>query len=354
MRLERLMTEDPILQRFDQLNVWKRGRHRAPHKPLLVLYALGRWSRGDTSDMPFREVERPLTELLREFGPPRQSDHPEYPFWRLQNDDVWRVQPDSVMKPRKSNSDIRKGELLAHNARGSFSPEVQAALRADPALVGEIATHLLEGHFPESLHADILSAVGLTLGATTTERKKRDPDFRKRVLTAYEYRCAVCGFDVRLGSVSIALDAAHIRWHQAGGPDREGNGLALCVLHHKLFDLGGWQNEGWPAGFVRRRYPGQACSAGEPASRQVEVVGVLAGLDGDLQAGGAPGGVLLRDQVEGPALGGGPGLPKARQLRRSGMLCLPLAYSSTTRLPSDFPVRRSVPGESPGHKELHT
>jgi putative restriction endonuclease len=49
---------------------------------------------------------------------------------------------------------------------------------------------------------------------------------------------AVCGFDVRLGSVSIALDAAHIRWHQAGGPDEENNGLALCVLHHKTFDLG--------------------------------------------------------------------------------------------------------------------
>jgi putative restriction endonuclease len=43
---------------------------------------------------------------------------------------------------------------------------------------------------------------------------------------------------VRLGNVSIALDAAHIRWHQAGGPDVEGNGLALCVLHHKTFDLG--------------------------------------------------------------------------------------------------------------------
>ena len=58
------------------------------------------------------------------------------------------------------------------------------------------------------------------------------------MLKDYEYRCAVCGFDVRLGSVSIALDAAHIRWHQAGGPDEETNGLALCVLHHKTFDLG--------------------------------------------------------------------------------------------------------------------
>jgi putative restriction endonuclease len=64
------------------------------------------------------------------------------------------------------------------------------------------------------------------------------------VLTAYEYRCAVSGFDVRLGSVSIALDAAHIRWHQAGGPDHESNGLALCVLHHKMFDLGAFTVSG--------------------------------------------------------------------------------------------------------------
>jgi putative restriction endonuclease len=64
------------------------------------------------------------------------------------------------------------------------------------------------------------------------------------VLKAYEYRCAVCGFDVRLGSVSIALDAAHIRWHQAGGPETEDNGLALCVLHHKTFDLGAFTVRG--------------------------------------------------------------------------------------------------------------
>jgi putative restriction endonuclease len=92
------------------------------------------------------------------------------------------------------------------------------------------------------LHLDILAAVGLSLApaplAAATAGRKRDPTFRARVLTAYEYRCAACGFDVRLGSVSVALDAAHIRWHQAGGPDEERNGLALCVLHHKLFDLG--------------------------------------------------------------------------------------------------------------------
>jgi hypothetical protein len=90
--------------------------------------------------------------------------------------------------------------------------------------IGPVVTFNRVG--PPSLAGDLLSAVGLTLGSSAIpEGRKRDPQFRKRILTAYEYRCAVCGFDVRLGIVSIALDAAHIFWHQAGGPDRESNGL---------------------------------------------------------------------------------------------------------------------------------
>ena len=45
---------------------------------------------------------------------------------------------------------------------------------------------------------------------------------------------------MRLGNRELGLEAAHIKWHQAGGPDIEVNGLALCVLHHKLFDRGAY------------------------------------------------------------------------------------------------------------------
>jgi putative restriction endonuclease len=43
---------------------------------------------------------------------------------------------------------------------------------------------------------------------------------------------------VRIGSLTIGLEAAHVKWHQARGPDAVHNGVALCSLHHKLFDLG--------------------------------------------------------------------------------------------------------------------
>jgi putative restriction endonuclease len=112
----------------------------------------------------------------------------------------------------------------------------------------------LETTFPETLHQDLASAVGLDLSPVdvgvqfqspqyVTTHKKRDKAFREKVLRAYEYRCCVCGFDLRIGHIPAGLEAAHIKWHTVGGPDIEPNGLSLCALHHKLFDLGAFTLE---------------------------------------------------------------------------------------------------------------
>jgi putative restriction endonuclease len=39
----------------------------------------------------FLDAEPDLTARRRESGPPRKSDHPKQPFWRLQRDGVWAV-----------------------------------------------------------------------------------------------------------------------------------------------------------------------------------------------------------------------------------------------------------------------
>src|SRR5882724_10690706 len=98
------MTSEIVLTRFNAINIWKQGDQRAPHKPLLILYALGRWQRGQ-ADVTFLEVEPALTDLLQRFGPRRKSDHPEQPFWRLRNDGVWTVQSPSHL-PLKTGDNI--------------------------------------------------------------------------------------------------------------------------------------------------------------------------------------------------------------------------------------------------------
>ena len=63
------MTRDEIIQAFDRMRVWQRGDQRAPHKPLLVLFALAKVSSGDTAMIDWNEAEPRLKALLEEFGP---------------------------------------------------------------------------------------------------------------------------------------------------------------------------------------------------------------------------------------------------------------------------------------------
>lgn len=62
-------------------------------------------------------------------------------------------------------------------------------------------------------------------------KRYRAFDFRKRVLTAYGNKCAVCDIDLDL------LDAAHIvPVYAPGSTDETKNGIALCKNHHKALD----------------------------------------------------------------------------------------------------------------------
>lgn len=71
-----------------------------------------------------------------------------------------------------------------------------------------------------------------------TERKVRDRQFRKRVLDAYECRCALTGMRLINGGGRAEVQAAHIMSVEAGGPDRETNGIALSGTVHWMFDRG--------------------------------------------------------------------------------------------------------------------
>jgi putative restriction endonuclease len=232
------MNTATIIKSFDNISMWKKGGQRAPHKPLLLLIALADCLQGKERFTRFSDIEKKLKPILMEFGPTRKSYHPEYPFWRLQNDGIWELMNAEHVKARAGNTDAVKSELIKYDVKGGFTKRIFDFLVSNKDRIPEIALSILEKNFPASVHEDILQAIGLDLEFSENIKIKRDPNFRDRILNAYEYRCAVCGFNVRVGNSLVALEAAHIKWHQAGGPDREENGVALCALHHKLFDRG--------------------------------------------------------------------------------------------------------------------
>jgi putative restriction endonuclease len=125
---------------------------------------------------------------------------------------------------------------LEKRAVGGFPEAIYRSLSRGPTLVNELARALVDAHFPDSIRDDLLGELGLD--PCEGEAAVRDAGFRLAVIQAYEHRCTICGYDAKLGRCDVGLEAAHILWHQAGGPDIVQNGLALCCLHHKAFDRG--------------------------------------------------------------------------------------------------------------------
>ena len=244
-----------VLETFDDIRRAQRAGIYAPHKPLLILLALARVQHGESRLVEFSAVDSRLQFLLAEFGRSGAAKSRHYPFWHLATDGhgaLWELHGPRDFLARRAGATPNLGELKEKHISAGFPPGIDEALRKVPGLLEAVAARVLESYFPSTLHGDIAAAVGLNLDPAarapagvpggpaqgSAERRRRDPAFRERVLLAYEYRCCVCGFDLRIGHVSAGLEAAHIQWHHVGGPDVEANGLSLCALHHKLFDLG--------------------------------------------------------------------------------------------------------------------
>jgi putative restriction endonuclease len=235
-----------VASRLASLRQHQRAGQRSPHKPLLVLLALGRLSATGSSELPWSAAEMVLPELIAEFGPPSKTGRAQsaaYPFTRLRRDGIWvldrNVQMDLV------------APLVSGHVTGHLEESVESALLARPALLRSVARDLVTSNFPGSVAPDVLTAVGLdpdeVLGASdiltagpagVAAGRKRDPGWRAAVLQAWDRQCAFCGYDGQFAGASVGIEAAHVRWFAFEGPDTLDNGLALCALHHKLFDLG--------------------------------------------------------------------------------------------------------------------
>jgi putative restriction endonuclease len=229
------LDRETLVARFDGIRQFARGGRRAPHKPLLLLYALPRLKHDSQTEIRFNATEAVLQPLLRSYAPWGSAAHVSYPYSRLVNDGLWRLPDRADLVDAKGN--VREGIARQRDAPAGFAPDVLATFERAPELIDVAALHLLERHFAPGLHEEILEAVGLELG-TPVAIRRRDATFRAAVLEAYLAECCICGFSLRLVDGLIAVDAAHIRWHAQGGPDEVPNGLALCALHHRLFDHG--------------------------------------------------------------------------------------------------------------------
>ena len=243
------MTREEFLDLLARLRRASVGNVRAPHKPLLLLWLFGRFAATGSTAAAYAEAEEPVSTLINDFGPPVAKasagrQRAAMPFVHLERE-IWDLRDSSGGEIGSGTS--RSGPWLTDcEAVGRLRPGAEQLL-ADPGTLAAAARLLLDLHFTPGLGAMICDAVGLDLtvlelaaspGVAAARRSLRRPGFAEEVLRAYAYQCAMCGFDGALGRNPVGLEAAHVRWHSQGGPDAVANGLALCALHHALFDLG--------------------------------------------------------------------------------------------------------------------
>ena len=229
-----------LAERLLYLRQHQEDGRRSPHKPLLVLLALGKLAESGSSRLEWSEVEPRLANLLEEFGPPRRGDpKPEYPFTRLRSDMVWELSREVPMD--------KVSPLRTQPISGNFVQQLEAYFKEHPNELFSTARQLVEQQFPTTVSTDVLAAVGLDPDAVLASdgtrflnvaQRRRSSVWRHAILQAWDQSCAFCGFDGQVGRGSVGVEAAHIRWFNFGGPDTLDNGLALCSLHHKLLDRG--------------------------------------------------------------------------------------------------------------------
>ena len=218
---------------------------RAPYKALLLLWMISRVTNGGSPSVTFREAEPHLIEFMRGYvlG---QRLRVEYPFVYLaSSSDLWEVrnrvgddiyQMTKPIPPRRRQPARETRSFLVEEAVGSLTSKFVTALTVEHVR-SSVVNELLNMQLPESSHIEVLESVELAR-KVTYQARWRDPKFTSGVREAYDGECAFCGFDIKLNGAPIALECAHIQWHAREGPDRVDNGLLLCSLHHRLFDVG--------------------------------------------------------------------------------------------------------------------
>jgi putative restriction endonuclease len=261
------------IKQFTRLNrapgaVWTEAtKHKAPHKPLLLLAVLDLVHRGVIAS-PFIDVTGDLVELNELFNlywrriiPLGQSSSIAFPFSRLDREPFWELVPQldktitqAIINNTSSITYLRKYALGARMDEGlfrimqtgegrealreallqsCFSVEAQVMLREQSVINREAFDYsrILE----EKSHLPLVKEI---VEADNYRTAARDQGFRRIVIKAYDHRCALCGVRIITPEQHTVVDAAHIvPWSRSKNDDIR-NGMALCKLCHWAFDEG--------------------------------------------------------------------------------------------------------------------
>lgn len=114
---------------------------RAVHRPVLLLYLLGRAQRGDSREAGFVEIERGIKAALASLGNAKTPE-PILPFWHMQSSPFWEVLGIEGVLSRESTARPTRRALL--ETKGALRPDWWNALVENEQLIAKLGARVLE------------------------------------------------------------------------------------------------------------------------------------------------------------------------------------------------------------------
>jgi putative restriction endonuclease len=240
-------------------------RHRAPYKPLLLLSVMDLVAQGviQTNLIEFSADLMDIFDLYwdKVIGQEKASN-PVLPFFHLHSEGFWHLVPvpgkeqvladvpqirsigplrqlvlgatldDALYKMllhKEARDDLRRVLIETY-----FAPEVRPTL----VEVGQISAESFQYSLELLGRSKRRFRLKLKESPEDYHEVSRSTAFRRVVVQAYDYACAMCQIRVFTPEGHAAVAAAHIvPWSESQNDDPR-NGMALCGLHHWTFDRG--------------------------------------------------------------------------------------------------------------------
>ena len=245
-------------KRFANLGVCKKGGN-APHKPILLLSIIDLIDQGIinenqiyVSDNLLKTFEKYWNVLAS--GPWKMGLY--YPFIRLKRDGFWHITPKSGFKGSEPKTPEKLKEAVEY---ASLDSELFNLLQ-EPHYRAELIDTLVAAWFSSNRanRGDILQVnqdlielaekeVEISANRHNFDREPtfyltkspvRNAIFRKAVVKAYDYRCALCRLKVIRNITQNIVDGSHIKPFSMFYDNQINNGISLCKNHHWAFDQG--------------------------------------------------------------------------------------------------------------------
>ena len=236
-----------------------RAHGNAPHQPVLLLTII------EMIEQEQIEINKipPSPHLVEKFLKywnciTNRKPNPALPFFHLKSRSFWHHHPNpgyekalEVVSQIKTFSQLRK--MISHASLDEelftllIQPLEREILRKTLidkyflGLTNEIQSVISEEQQISGFSKELLDFVQHDFSTELeepieSEKKIREPGFRRTIMRIYDYTCAVCKLQILTLNGESVTEAAHIIPFNKSNNDDVRNGISLCKLHHWAFD----------------------------------------------------------------------------------------------------------------------